>query len=119
MVVARTFRMGGHATHDEKEARETFPPELFREWGRRDPVGLFEAWLDGQGIGAEEREALEDDVIAEMDRAAAEALESLEMEVDPGHALYEGYSAGGVLAPLAGRGVAAAQGATERGRASS
>ena len=47
-VVAETFRMGGHATHDEREARETFPPELFEAWGRRDPVGLYEAWLLGK-----------------------------------------------------------------------
>jgi len=119
MVVARTFRMGGHATHDEKEARETFPAELFREWGRRDPVGLFEAWLDEHGIGAKEREALEDSAIAEIDRAAAEALKSRELEVDLSHALYDGYSAGGVLAPLAGRGVEASRRAGERGRASS
>src|SRR5262247_3035382 len=29
MIFAETFRMGGHATHDEKEARETFPAEAF------------------------------------------------------------------------------------------
>jgi len=33
MLIAETFRMGGHATHDEREARETLPPELFRTWG--------------------------------------------------------------------------------------
>jgi TPP-dependent pyruvate/acetoin dehydrogenase alpha subunit len=119
MVVARTFRMGGHATHDEKEARETLPAELFREWGRRDPIGLFEAWLDGHGIGAEEREALEDVAIAEIDQAAAAALESRDLGVDLSHALYEGYSAGGVLAPLAERGVKASPRAGERGGPSS
>ena len=30
-LVVDTFRMGGHATHDEREARETFPAELFTE----------------------------------------------------------------------------------------
>jgi len=29
LIVAETFRMGGHATHDEAEARTTFPSELF------------------------------------------------------------------------------------------
>src|SRR5207245_9539295 len=28
MLVAETFRMGGHATHDEREARATLPDEL-------------------------------------------------------------------------------------------
>src|SRR5256886_3889053 len=42
MLIAETFRMGGHATHDEREARETFPDALFQTWGKRDPVGLYE-----------------------------------------------------------------------------
>ncbi|HKG21569.1 MAG TPA: thiamine pyrophosphate-dependent dehydrogenase E1 component subunit alpha, partial [Blastocatellia bacterium] len=42
LLIAETFRMGGHATHDEREARATFPPELFAHWGKRDPIGLFE-----------------------------------------------------------------------------
>ena len=50
IIVAETFRMGGHATHDEREAREAFPPDWFEEWGRRDPVGLFEAYLQDRGI---------------------------------------------------------------------
>jgi len=49
MLVADTFRMGGHATHDEREARQQIAPQLFREWGKRDPVGLYEAHLYGLG----------------------------------------------------------------------
>jgi len=45
VIVADTFRMGGHATHYERAARGTFAPELFAAWGRRDPIGLFEAYL--------------------------------------------------------------------------
>lgn len=45
MILAETFRMGGHATHDEREAREMMSPELFRQWGRRDPVGTYEQYL--------------------------------------------------------------------------
>lgn len=46
---AETFRMGGHATHDEAEARRAFPPEVFAHWGRRDPIGLYETWLVESG----------------------------------------------------------------------
>ena len=42
LLVAETFRMGGHATHDVAEARRVLPPELFARWGRRDPIGLYE-----------------------------------------------------------------------------
>lgn len=47
VVLADTFRLGGHATHDEAEARRLFPPELFAKWGKRDPIGCFEEFLKG------------------------------------------------------------------------
>jgi TPP-dependent pyruvate/acetoin dehydrogenase alpha subunit len=45
VVAANTFRMGGHATHDEAEARRNLPPALFQYWGERDPLGTYEEWL--------------------------------------------------------------------------
>lgn len=45
LLIADTFRMGGHATHDEREARATFDASLFEYWGKRDPIGLFETFL--------------------------------------------------------------------------
>jgi TPP-dependent pyruvate/acetoin dehydrogenase alpha subunit len=76
LLVAETFRMGGHATHDEREARATFAPELFASWGRRDPVGLYEAWLEGEGVDRGRMEAIETRVVEEVDGAADEALRS-------------------------------------------
>ncbi|MFQ5746387.1 MAG: thiamine pyrophosphate-dependent dehydrogenase E1 component subunit alpha [Gemmatimonadota bacterium] len=88
LLEARTFRMGGHATHDVREARETFAPELFEYWGKRDPIGLYEEYLartldpDGAGSGdpaARNRtllEKIERDVTVEVETAAEEALES-------------------------------------------
>lgn len=76
LLQAETFRMGGHATHDEREARETFPAELFGYWGKRDPIGLYEEYLKRTGISAEELDAVEHDVLAEVDRAAERALAS-------------------------------------------
>jgi TPP-dependent pyruvate/acetoin dehydrogenase alpha subunit len=46
IVTATTFRMGGHATHDEAEARELVQAALFEYWGARDPLGLYEVWLE-------------------------------------------------------------------------
>ena len=103
IIVADTFRMGGHATHDEREAREAFPPELFAAWGRRDPIGLFEAWLSRRGITADALTAIEEDVTAEMDRAADEALESKHKIPEPEQALYEGFSEGSTLIGLRNR----------------
>jgi TPP-dependent pyruvate/acetoin dehydrogenase alpha subunit len=67
--------MGGHATHDEAEARATFPPDLFAYWGRRDPVGLYEEYLAAQGIARERLESIENEVIATVDAAAERAAE--------------------------------------------
>ena len=93
LLVAATFRMGGHATHDEREARQTFPAELFTHWGKRDPIGLFENYLVGGLVDLETGkrakrpgafrkkntrvlEQIEQQIIAEIDRAAEEALAS-------------------------------------------
>lgn len=76
MLVAETFRMGGHATHDEREARATLPAALFETWGRRDPIGLYEEYLKGTGQTLADLQAVEASVTAEVDRAAEEALRS-------------------------------------------
>jgi TPP-dependent pyruvate/acetoin dehydrogenase alpha subunit len=93
LLVAETFRMGGHATHDEREARVTFDQKLFDQWGKRDPIGLFETYLlegtldlesGSRASRADElREknerilaASEQRVVEEVERAAEEALAS-------------------------------------------
>jgi TPP-dependent pyruvate/acetoin dehydrogenase alpha subunit len=87
LLVAETFRMGGHATHDEREARETFPDEWFKRWGRRDPVGLYEEHLVARGIARERLAAVEAEVEAEIERAMSEALESRDKRMpEPGSA---------------------------------
>jgi TPP-dependent pyruvate/acetoin dehydrogenase alpha subunit len=84
LLTAHTFRMGGHATHDEQEARALFPPETFRHWGKRDPIGCYEACLLEEGkkgpsggkIRRSTLDAIEARVIQEVDAAAEEALRS-------------------------------------------
>jgi 2-oxoisovalerate dehydrogenase E1 component len=94
LLIADTFRMGGHATHDEREARATFDATLFEHWGKRDPIGLYETYLiegmmdleSGRRVkrsnalrerNAETLRRVESQVIEEIDRAADEAIESL------------------------------------------
>jgi TPP-dependent pyruvate/acetoin dehydrogenase alpha subunit len=76
LLVAETFRMGGHATHDEREARETFPDDLFKTWGKRDPIGLYEEYLKEDGVGESRLREIEATVTAEVDRSAEEAVRS-------------------------------------------
>jgi pyruvate dehydrogenase E1 component alpha subunit/2-oxoisovalerate dehydrogenase E1 component alpha subunit len=78
LLVAETFRMGGHATHDEREARETFPADLFETWGKRDPIGLYEEYLKEDGLTPERLAELEAAVTAEVEQAAEEAVRSRE-----------------------------------------
>lgn len=75
VLVARTFRMGGHATHDEREARALFSPEVFAAWGQRDPIGCYETWLTtARGISTERLAAVEAEQTARIEAAAREAL---------------------------------------------
>ena len=77
ILTATTFRMGGHATHDEAEARSLFPPEVFAYWGRRDPIGMYETWLAGTcGVPAATLERIEGQVTQEVEAAAEAALAS-------------------------------------------
>lgn len=103
MILADTFRMGGHATHDEHEARRMLDPALFAKWGRRDPVGMYEEYLAGLGrllvpgdgpaaspdadSGEWNRALLgriEAETLQEVDGAEEEALRSLETSVPEG-----------------------------------
>ncbi len=76
LLIAETFRMGGHATHDEREARATLSPELFTKWGQRDPVGLYEEYLKEEGISAKLLGEAEREITEQVERAAADALAS-------------------------------------------
>lgn len=102
-VVANTFRMGGHATHDEREARDTFDAELFRQWGARDPIALYERFLLKRGLTQDELDTVEAEAIDRVERAAALALESRDLHPEAENAIYDGFSEGGVLHGLATR----------------
>jgi TPP-dependent pyruvate/acetoin dehydrogenase alpha subunit len=90
LLATDTFRMGGHATHDEREARDLFPAEVFAAWGKRDPVGMYEAWLEGEGIARAALERIEAEVAAEVEAAAEEALRSRDTAMPAGESAHDG-----------------------------
>jgi TPP-dependent pyruvate/acetoin dehydrogenase alpha subunit len=95
LMIAETFRMGGHATHDEAEARTTFDGSLFEHWGKRDPIGLFEEYLTGEGVARKTLAEIETRVLDEMETAAEEALTDRDAKIPIGaSAEYDGVSAG-------------------------
>jgi len=98
LLVAETFRMGGHATHDEREAREMFAPELFARWGQRDPIGQYEEHLKTVGVTEQQLLAVEGEITADIEAAEREALASREQMPEGASAL------GGVYANHRGGG---------------
>jgi pyruvate dehydrogenase E1 component alpha subunit/2-oxoisovalerate dehydrogenase E1 component alpha subunit len=94
LLIAETFRMGGHATHDEREARDTFPAELFRAWGKRDPIGLYEEYLKEEGVTAKKLGEIEAEVAALVAKAAEEAIASRE-KMPKGETALDGVYANG------------------------
>ena len=89
LLVAETFRMGGHATHDEREARDTFPAAQFEHWGKRDPIGMYEEYLKADGITVKQLAEIEAAITAEVERAAEAAVQSRE-KMPPGESALEG-----------------------------
>ncbi len=107
LLIADTFRMGGHATHDEREARATFDAKLFSHWGKRDPIGIYETYLiestmdlesgrrakhiDGlRERNAEMLRSVESRVTKEVEQAANEALESARTNMPRGESAADG-----------------------------
>jgi len=99
IIFAETFRMGGHATHDEREAREICPPALFEYWGKRDPIGMYESYLQRCGFSKSTLEEVEQRVIDEMARAEKDALSSIEARMPKPETLTEGVYAARDSAP--------------------
>jgi TPP-dependent pyruvate/acetoin dehydrogenase alpha subunit len=91
VIVAETFRMGGHATHDEAEARQIVPAEDFELWGKRDPVGLYEEHLVATGAATRhDLEEVERAAIDEMEAEAGAALRSRETAMPRGPEALDG-----------------------------
>ena len=79
LIVTETFRMGGHATHDEREARELFDQAQYDYWGARDPIGMYETFLmEDHGVSETRLTAIESEVIEVLDDAARKAVSKLE-----------------------------------------
>jgi len=70
LVEAVTMRMHGHAAHDDMRY---VPPELVAEWAQRDPIERQERRVAALGVDVA---ALREEVDAEVEAAAAEALTS-------------------------------------------
>jgi 2-oxoisovalerate dehydrogenase E1 component len=72
LVEAKTYRMRGH---EEASGAGYVPPDELARWARLDPLLRFESVLDGRGVlPAGEREALREEIAAEVDARVEAAL---------------------------------------------
>jgi TPP-dependent pyruvate/acetoin dehydrogenase alpha subunit len=94
LLVAETFRAGGHATHDEAEARRLVPAALRAAWGARDPLALGRASLLARGVGAATLDAAAADAAQEVADGLAAALASRDDRMPAGPRALGGVYAG-------------------------
>lgn len=74
LIEAKTFRMKGHAEHDNQSY---VPPELIEEWSAKDPVVRFEQTLiDGGMATAADFESIQSRARRDVDAATDEAERS-------------------------------------------
>jgi TPP-dependent pyruvate/acetoin dehydrogenase alpha subunit len=72
LIESLTLRMEGHAVHDDAYY---VPKEMFEEWGRRDPIERYRAWLHTYaGMTAEE----EDEITSGVKRVLNDAVQRAE-----------------------------------------
>ncbi|GJM45099.1 MAG: pyruvate dehydrogenase [Gemmatimonadota bacterium] len=94
----KTFRMKGHAEHDDAKY---VPPELFEEWRQKDPILRYDRVLEGEGILTEkERTQRVATLKAEIDADADFAVNSPAPE--PNFAFGRVYADDGGPGPLPG-----------------
>ncbi|MEZ4760225.1 MAG: dehydrogenase E1 component subunit alpha/beta [Flavobacteriales bacterium] len=90
LVECMTFRMRGH---EEASGTKYVPPELFEEWGRKDPVANYEQWLLAEGVlSTEERDDLRADIKREIEEGLKQAFAEPEPVPDPERELADVYA---------------------------
>lgn len=74
LIEAKTFRMKGHAEHDDAGY---VPAEQFERWAAKDPIARFERHLLSRGLaGEDELAAVAERITAELDEEVEQALAS-------------------------------------------
>lgn len=69
LIEARTFRMRGHAEHDDASY---VPKHLFEEWERRDPIARLSSYMEERGLmSADDKAEIDGRIRAEIDDATA------------------------------------------------
>jgi TPP-dependent pyruvate/acetoin dehydrogenase alpha subunit len=98
LIEAKTFRMKGHAEHDDAGY---VPREQFEEWKKKDPIDRFERHLLGEGHGLATREEL-DAITSALDSMLNEEVDrALGSPLPPPERAFEGVYAESPASPAA------------------
>jgi pyruvate dehydrogenase E1 component alpha subunit/2-oxoisovalerate dehydrogenase E1 component alpha subunit len=73
MIEAKTFRRKGHAEHDDAGY---VPAEEREYWEPRDPIDAYRRYLDGEGVGADELNTIENEIDQELEESVKTVLEA-------------------------------------------
>jgi TPP-dependent pyruvate/acetoin dehydrogenase alpha subunit len=74
LIECVTMRMHGHGAHDDMRY---VPPEMFEEWGKRDPIDRYaERLVNEYGFTADEIDEIRAEVKAYVDECARKAVDS-------------------------------------------
>ncbi|MFF8958128.1 thiamine pyrophosphate-dependent dehydrogenase E1 component subunit alpha [Streptomyces sp. NPDC014894] len=71
LIEAVTYRHGGHSRADPAKYRD---PEEVRAWLAKDPMITYRARLNERGVGDEVLDAIDAEIVAEVDAATEEAI---------------------------------------------
>lgn len=82
LIECRTFRMRGH---EEASGTKYVPKELFEEWGKKDPLSNFEAWLLKENLLNDSmiekiKESIKEEINTNLDIAFAESATEGDIE---------------------------------------
>ncbi len=98
LVECMTFRMRGH---EEASGVKYVPKELFEEWGKKDPVKNYEAYLLAEGlISQADIEAIRNDIQKEIEDGLAVGFATEPVKPDTNEELADVYAPGNT-APIA------------------
>ncbi len=85
LIECKTFRMCGHSEHDDAFY---VPREKFKEWGKKDPIAIYEEYLERKGVLDEESKRK---IELRVDREVKEGSEVAEKSALPSpHEVLEG-----------------------------
>ncbi|QJB40902.1 dehydrogenase E1 component subunit alpha/beta [Chitinophaga oryzae] len=92
LIEAMTFRMRGH---EEASGVKYVPPELFEQWGRKDPIARYETFLrETHLLDAAAIEAIRQELKHRIDEDVAKGLEPLPFAVNTSTELEDIYAPG-------------------------